>query len=91
VALGPSWTPEQQVLKLRADLTRRHIPHAALTDDILFSVIERSGDLGVASDAISMMPRPAWVELMIGPFPVAMIEMTGPDDRADTDEWGHAG
>lgn len=91
MALGPAWSPDQQVLKLRADLTRRHIPHGTLADARLFAVIDTCGDWGLASDAISMMPRPGWVELLVGPFPVANIEMTGLEDRADVDEWGHMG
>lgn len=91
MAVGPGWPVEQQVLKLRADLTRRHIPHSALADAVLLSVIDKCGDIGLASDAMTMMPRPAWVVLLAGPFPVAMIEMTSPEDRADPGEWGHAG
>lgn len=86
-----------QLAQLRADLTRRHIPHAPLTDQALSTVLTTTGHLGLAADAIAMYPRPRWVTNLIGPFPTSAIidlqltEMRHSDDRASTDEWGHAG
>jgi hypothetical protein len=99
--LGPAgssgWAAEQKVNKLRADLTRRRIPHATLTGKQLLLVIELVGDVPLSADAIAMYPRPPWLELMVGPFPteavidVELAEMRHRDDRADIGEWGHMG
>lgn len=86
-------TPQQQAARVRAHLDSRMYPTVALEDELLLLVIERTGDIEIAAEAIAQYPRPRWVYELLGDHhvDVGVVEMLHRGDRADRPEWGPAG
>jgi hypothetical protein len=80
-----------EVLEVRAELRLLRSVHGGYVTDAqvagLFAVV---GDAGVCADALSIWPRPMWVEKLVGPYP-ANLELSNPEDVAGIEEWGAGG
>lgn len=76
---------------IRTELRLRGRPHAKFASPLqLHLLLKRTGDVGLAADALLIKPRPAWLVTLCGPFP-ENLEMLHPDDVALAQEWGDCG
>jgi hypothetical protein len=83
-------TGRAQVRQVRAELDAQHRLHGRYVTDVQVQrLMFRTGDAGLAADAISMWPRPGWVEAICGPYPPT-LELANPEDVASVAEFGPA-
>lgn len=77
---------------VRLELGPAHRQHGASVPDLkLWLLMERcQGSAGLAADALSMWPRPVWIEAILGPYP-ASLELSNREDVAGVEEWGSSG
>lgn len=76
---------------VRAELrAMRRVHGRYVSDPQVAALVAEVGDAGVAADALVMFPRPAWVEVLCGPFP-ASLELASLEDVASVEEFGPLG
>lgn len=89
--LGRDGLARKAVREVRVELVHngKRAGRAVSDEQVLRVWLHVGRDVGVAADSIGLWPRPAWVEVLCGPYPDG--ELSNPDDVASAEEWGGVG